>query len=128
MEQQKEISVDDFKLYLDHGLPLNYDQFGGWVEKTLQWNYVDIGLLIYKRGRRLSKDKRDKALCSNIRFKVELFVERLALSASFDEAVELVYAGNIDPESVLSYMPKEIIYEMVFPLYGLYVEAATREL
>lgn len=141
----KKIDLADFQLYLDHGLPIDFTSTSkidrrhhNWLERALETGDFDIAMLVYRKGLRLSLEVRKNAsrkkkhgeedFYSTIQDNIDLFIKRLAISACFDKTVKQMYTGNLDPHSILSFVPTEIIGEMVLPLCEPDEEAAIDEL
>lgn len=109
--QAKKLCAADFELYLENGLRLEYENVGtNWQELALMTSNLDIASLLYNRRFRLSHHKN---LCmkfyNRIQENVDILVKLLTIQAEFNSTIKLLYAGNMDMDSVLSYIPFEVI-------------------
>lgn len=128
--EAKKISLSDFKFYLDHGLPLDYENWRhNWLSIALKTDYFDIAEFLFKKGVKLFKRYANDGVYSGIQDKIDTLIHRLAMPVAFDEAAKLVYAGNLDDGSILSSLPKEMmIRELIMPFYETHFEKFSNDL
>lgn len=114
MKKSRKINDADFQLYLDHGLPLDYqlrEFFSSpalnWLELALQNGCLDVAALLHSKGLRLSNSKRQ--VYSNFQDNIKLFVENLAKSAAAAEAAKMILVHGTGPETSLNFMPSDLI-------------------
>lgn len=113
----KYITAADFELYLKHGLPLDYKFVGSnWLELALKAGCVDIAELFFEKGLKLSLRKlKSGYIYTDMELNVSKFVHMMTMKKVF-EKVKLMFIGNGEEDSILSYMPREMIHEMTMPL------------
>lgn len=120
-----ELTTADFENYLDHGLPLHFYRYpkSNWLDMALEKGRFDIAALVYKKGLRFSKTELELGHSyEKILDIIEIFVRGLAMSAAFEKASKVMYAGNMDDESILSLMPKEMVDEVAKSFFEFELE------
>lgn len=112
--QSNEVSLDDFKYFVDHGLELECQFFRtNWLVTAFETGRIDLVWFICDKGIKLSKqdymtDEGEK--------NVEKLVHDLAIGNAFVK-YHLMFAGQKYGEEDLEYMPKELVLQIIKPIY-----------
>lgn len=125
----KRIGPADFLLYLEHGLPLDFEFQGlNWLELALKAGDIDIAELVYNRGLRLSADKQRQNLYEAVKDNIGLLVERLAMAAALARETKIAHLHGNDPDNLFSLLSWDMINEITRSSPGALHEKISEEL
>lgn len=105
---QTELTAELFELCFRRGLPLHFDNRTNWLEASLCDGLLDLAVVAYRHGLRLSKDKIDSHYIS---FKATpcQFADHLVRKRCTDEFMIILAGAFRGDTSIFSLLPRELV-------------------
>lgn len=138
MMSEKQITAEDFGIFLELGLPLDYAVRGrNWLYEAIRTGCFDIAEMVYDLGLRLSKAilEAEKGPTPDrfttykpIQGNIDQFVKRIAPKQAFKKIGKYMLIGRHHEGSALYGMPLEMIHEMLKDASKHMEEVIVREL